>query len=139
MKLSEIMWVQGGYGSARRVMPFVLKGDLLYSLADDKIFQYDSKKSMFDNLYDICQTDYKYSTVIIGTSASVESSCLDVSNPEEPKVLGYKLPATFALAHKREYKTENDITVKEFEVKALAKHYTKQVRNSLNNFSAREM
>ena len=28
MKLSEVVWVQAGFGNARRVMPFVLNGNI---------------------------------------------------------------------------------------------------------------
>lgn len=130
MKLSEVMWVQAGYGSSRRVMPFVLKGDVICSVVDDKLFQLHTNKSMFDNIYELCQNEYKYSTVVMGDGSKMGIPSLDCSK-EEPKIMGYKLPTLFVLRHKQEYKTQKDMTVSESEVKALAKYFNRQLAKSL--------
>lgn len=133
MKLSEVMWVQAGYGSSRRVMPFVLKGDIICSVADDKLFQLHSNKSMFDNIYELCQNEYKYSTVVMGDGSRKGIPCLDTTKEDEPRIMGFKLPTLFVLKHKQEYKTKKDMNVSESELKALAKHFNRQLSKSLQN------
>ena len=129
-KLSKIMWVQAGYGNCRRVMPFVLKENLIISLADDKLFQYTSNKTMYDQLYEICQNEYKYSTVVIHSNSSILIPHLDISNRQEPKILNIKLPKILMLKHKKEYSDYFYITLSNREIKLLAKYLTKE--NSKN-------
>ena len=131
MKLSEVMWVQAGFGNSRRVMPFMVKKDVIFSMADDRLFQVDSKKSIFDNLYEICQNDYGYTTVVMGDSTK-SIPRLDASK-EVPTILNFRLPSIFNAVHKKEYIAEKDMTVKPSEVKALSKFLTKQLAKSLEN------
>lgn len=131
MKLSEVMWVQAGFGNSRRVMPFMVKKDVIFSMADDRLFQVDSKKSMFDNLYEICQNDYGYTTVVMGENTT-SIPRLDASK-EVPTILNFRLPSIFTAVHKKEYVAEKDMTVKPSEVKALSKFLTKQLAKSLEN------
>ena len=113
MKLSEVMWVQAGFGSSRKVMPFVVNKNIICSLSDDRLFQVEENKSMFDNLYEICQNEYGFSTVVMGGGA----------------------------VHKKEYVATRDITVNASEVKALSKNLTKQLAKSIElaNNKEREM
>lgn len=132
-KLSEIIWIEAGFGSYRRVMPFVLKENIIYSLADDKLFQLDETKNMYDNLYEICQNEYRYPTVVIDTDSRSIMPHLDISNKNEPKILNIKLPMLFMLKHKKEYLSEFDMVVSDKEVKKLAKYLTKEKANQLKN------
>lgn len=136
MKLSDIMWIEAGYGTSRRVMPFVLNNNIICSLSDDKLFQLDSSKSVYDNLYEICQNEYKYSTVVIKEDSKGNISRLNTANPENPTILNFGLPKLFALAHKHEYKTNNDMTVSNDEVKKLSNYFTKQLTKSLEKATA---
>lgn len=131
MKLSEVMWVQAGVGNSRKVMPFVVKGNLICSLSDDKLFQINSKNSMFDNLYEICQREYNCPTVIINNDGSDKVEKLDVTDKTTPTILNCKLPKLFAVRHIKEYMDSDDMTVSELEVKTLAKHFTKKIKKEL--------
>ena len=111
MKLSNIMWVQAGHGMARKLMPFVLKNEIIISLSDDRLFQLDSTKSVFDNIYEICQTEYGASTVIMGKGTTSDIPRLDTSIKAQPKILGVKLPVLFVLSHRNEYKKTGDMTI----------------------------
>ena len=90
-KLSEIMWIQAGFGNCRRVMPCVLNDDIFLSISDDKLYQLDETKSVYDNLYEICQQEYKYSTVIINENGSYKPERVDVTVKNAPKILKIKL------------------------------------------------
>lgn len=125
-KLSNIMWLEAGRGSARRVMPFALKGDILCNLSDDRLFQHHPEKSMYDNLYELCQNEYHYSTVIINNPVR-----LDTTNPQQPKILQVDLPKLFMLMHKKEYLATKDISVNEAEIKRLAKYISKEKAKQL--------
>lgn len=131
MKLSNIMWVQAGHGMARKLMPFVIKNEIIISLSDDRLFQLDSSKSIFDNIYEICQTEYGASTVIMGKGTTNDIPHLDTSIKSQPKILGVKLPVLLVLTHRNEYKSTGDMTVSNNEVKALTKHISKQLSKPL--------
>ena len=137
MKLSNIMWVQAGFGKSRRVMPFALNNNIIMSISDDKLFQVDKEKSLFDNIYEICQNDYGYSTVIMGDGSNRNIPRVDTSK-ENPTILNFKLPAIFTAVHKKEYVATKDITVNTQEVKALSKNLTKQLAKSLENIKSAE-
>lgn len=140
MKLSEVMWVQAGFGSSRKVMPFVVNKNIICSLSDDRLFQVEENKSMFDNLYEICQNEYGFSTVVMGGGATKDIPRLDASK-EIPTILNFRLPAIFTAVHKKEYVATRDITVNASEVKALSKNLTKQLAKSIElaNNKEREM
>ena len=137
MKLSDVMWVQAGYGNTRRVMPFILNNNILCSLADDKLFQIEETKSMFDNIYEICQSEYGYSTVVMGNGSTKDIPRLDNSK-EVPTVMNFRLPSIFTAVHKKEYAATKDITVNASEVKALSKNLTKQLAKSMENLALKE-
>lgn len=138
-KLSDIMWIEAGFGRSRRVMPFVLKENIICSLADDKLFQLDEAKSIYDNLYEICQNEYKFPTVVIATESRTVMPHLDTTNKSEPKILNIKLPKLFMIKHKKEYMSKCDITVNDHEIKKLANYFTKEKANQINNFSVNAM
>ncbi|MBQ8845224.1 MAG: hypothetical protein IJ008_04355 [Clostridia bacterium] len=138
MKLSDIMWIEAGYGKSRRVMPFYLDNNIICSLADDRLFQLDSTKSLYDNLYEICQHEYNYSTVIINKDASGKISRLNTTNPNEPTILNFGLPKLFTLMHKQEYKEKKDMTVSKDEAKKLSNYFTKKLGKALNNAATAE-
>ena len=127
VKLSEVMWVQAGFGKARRVMPFVLENEIIRSLSDDRLFQLDNSKSMFDNLYGICQESYGCSTVIMGVGPSTEVPYMDTTNKAEPTILNVKLPKVLNLFHKKEYEEHGDMFLNNAEVQMLSGYLTRRV------------
>lgn len=132
MKLSEVMWVQAGFGNSRKVMPFVVNKNIICNLSDDRLFQLEERKSMFNNLYEICQNEYGFSTVIMGSGKTDEIPKLDTSKGL-PTIMSFRLPAIFTAAHKKEYVETRDMTVKPSEVKALSKYFTKQLERQIQN------
>ena len=130
-KLSEIMWVQAGFGNCRKVMPFVLNDGILFSINDKMLYQLDDTKSLFDNLYEICQHEYNYSTVIINEDGTMKPAKFDTAVKSEPKILKIKLPKLFIFKHKKDYLANNDIVVTDAEVQYLSKYLTNEKQKQI--------
>jgi len=129
-KLSEIKWVQSGFGNSRVVNAFVVKGDIIENLLDNRLFQLNNTISLHDNLWEICQQEYNHPTVVMGLGNTFNN------NQNLPKEVQVKLPKLFILRHKKELVETSDITLTDVEVKKLAKYLTKELRKNLQNFIA---
>lgn len=131
-KLSEINWVQSGFGNSRVVNAFVIKNNLIENLSDDRLFQLNKNISLHDNLWEICQKEYNHPTVVMGLGNTSNN------NQNLPKEVKVKLPKMLILKHKKELLETSDMHLTNVEVKKLAKYLTKETQKALANASSLE-